>query len=130
MNFVLTTKLKLALLTALICTSAPAALAHHSFAMYDNSKSVALDGVVRSFKWGNPHGQIILTVVQRGTPVDYAIELSSLNSMSRQGWTRNSVRPGERVRVTIHPMKDGTNGGSFAGGVKADGTVLRATAPR
>ena len=124
------TSAKAMVLAAIAIASAPAALAHHSFAMYDNSKNVVLDGVVRSFRWGNPHGQIVLTVVQRGRAVDYAVELSSLNVMSRQGWTRNSVRPGERIKVTIHPMKDGSNGGSFAGAVKADGTILRATAPR
>ena len=107
----------------------PAAYAHHSFAMYDNSKELVLDGVVRLFRWTNPHGGIMLTVIERGKSVEYAIELSSPNVMSRQGWNRNSLRTGERVRITIHPLKDGTKGGSFMRAVKANGTVLGPTAP-
>lgn len=124
-------KCGLALLVAV--SGAAAALpsfAHHSFAMYDNSRRVVLDGVVREFKWANPHGAIILAVQRGSTTVEYDIELSSLNSMSRQGWNRRTIVPGERLRVTIHPMRDGSNGGSFQGAVKADGTVLNPTAPR
>jgi hypothetical protein len=115
---------------AISLASSSAALAHHSFAMFDNSKEVVLDGVVRTFKWANPHGHIILTIVQRGSSVDYPVELSSLNVMSRQGWNRNSLKPGERVKITVHPLKDGSIGGSFASAVKADGTILRSPAPR
>jgi hypothetical protein len=122
-------KAKATLLAAAAISFASTALAHHSFAMYDNSKDVVLDGVVREFRWANPHGAILLTVMENGKPVEYSVELSSLNVMSRQGWTRNSLKSGERVRVTMHPLKDGSLGGSFVGAVKADGSVLRATAP-
>ena len=106
------------------------AAAHHSFAMYDNSREVVLDGVVKHFKWSNPHGQIMLTVSERGKPVDYEVELSSPNVMSRQGWTKATIKPGERMKVKIHPMRDGSKAGSFKGATKADGTVLGQTAPR
>lgn len=106
------------------------ARAHHSFAMYDNGKELVLDGVVRSFRWANPHGQIMLQIVQAGKPAEYAVELSSLNVMSRQGWKRTSVKAGERMKVTVHPLRDGSNGGSFVSAVKADGSVLRSAAPR
>lgn len=119
----------LSVIAASFLTLTPAAYAHHSFAMYDNSKEVVLDGVVRLFRWTNPHGGIMLTVIERGKSVEYAIELSSPNVMSRQGWNRNSLRTGESVRITIHPLKDGTKGGSFMRAVKANGTVLGPTAP-
>lgn len=106
------------------------ALAHHSFAMYDNSKEVVVDGVVREFKWANPHGEILLTTMKNGASANYHVELSGLNVMSRQGWTRNSLKPGEHVKVTVHPLKDGTMGGSFASAVKADGTILKSPAPK
>ena len=122
--------LKALAVAALSLASASPAFAHHSFAMYDNSKNVVLDGVVREFHWANPHGAILLTVIENGMPVDYHIELSSLNSMSRQGWTRNSLKPGEHAKITMHPLKDGTMGGSFAGAVKADGTILHNPAPK
>lgn len=104
--------------------------AHHSFAMYDNSKDVALDGIVKDWRWANPHGGITLVVMQNGKPVEYAIELSSLNVMSRQGWNRKSLKVGDRLKVIMHPLKDGSNGGSFAKAVKADGTILQSPAPK
>ena len=109
---------------------ASGALAHHSFAMYDNSKEVVVDGVVREFKWANPHGEILLATMKDGVSGQYHVELSGLNVMSRQGWTRNSLKPGEHVKVTVHPLRDGTLGGSFASAVKADGTILKSPAPR
>ena len=123
-------KARIAILAAAGMAAPLPSLAHHSFAMYDNKRTVVLDGVVREFKWTNPHGAILLTVERGRTSVEYNIELSSLNAMSRQGWNRRTLRAGERLRVSIHPLRDGTNGGSFAGAVKADGTVLRSTAPR
>ncbi|WP_374944591.1 DUF6152 family protein [Sphingomonas sp.] len=121
-----------AMLTAAMLATVPAvpALAHHSFAMYDNAKDVTFDGTVRSFRWANPHGQIILTTMRDGKPIDYAIELSSLNVMSRAGWTRKSIVIGERMKATVHPLRDGSDGGSFVSAVKADGSVLRSAAPR
>ena len=107
-----------------------AALAHHSFAMYDNSKNVVLDGVVKDFRWANPHGGISLMIMRAGKPLEYTVELSSLNVMSRQGWNRKSLKPGDHVQVTVHPLKDGSDGGSFAKAVKADGTVLESPAPK
>ena len=121
--------LRLAAATLVLGAVAPA-LAHHSFAMYDNSKEATFDGVVKSFRWANPHGQIIMTIMRDRKPVDYDIELSSLNVMSRAGWTRKSVLVGERMRATVHPLRDGTDGGSFVSAVKADGSILRSAAPR
>jgi hypothetical protein len=108
---------------------APVALAHHSFAMFDNTKEVVLEGVIRDFQWTNPHGWIHLTVQENGQPVDYAIELSSVNSLSRHGWNHNSLKAGERVKATVHPLKTGGKGGSFMSVAKADGSVLGPTAP-
>ena len=118
------------LAAAISLASASAASAHHSFAMYDNDKEVTLDGVVRVFQWANPHGSIALMIMQDGKPAEYPVELSSLNVMSRQGWTRNSLQPGEHVKITVHPLKDGTQGGSFVKAVRADGSVLMSAAPR
>ena len=69
-------------------------------------------------------------MIQGGKSVDYVVELSGLNVMYRQGWNRKSVQVGDRLKVTVHPRRDSTSNGSFAGAVKADGTILRGTAPQ
>ena len=115
---------------AVACGVPSGALAHHSFAMYDNSKEVTMDGVVRWFHWTNPHGAMLLEIMQDGKPAEYNVELSSPNVMSRAGWTRNSIKPGEHDKITVHPLKDGTMGGSFVKAVKEDGTILLSAAPR
>lgn len=119
-------KTKTALLAAMTIslTFPPAAIAHHSFAMFDSTKEVVLDGVVRDFQWTNPHSWIQLIVQENGKAVEYGIEMGSPNNYSRQGWKRNSLKPGDRIKLTVHPRKDGTKGGSFVKVVKADGTTL------
>ena len=101
-----------------------ATFAHHSFAMFDSTKVVVLDGVVRDFQWTNPHSWIQLVVPESGHPVEYSIEMGSPNNYSRHGWNRNSLKAGDRIKASIHPRKDGSKGGSFVKVVKADGTNL------
>jgi hypothetical protein len=121
----MTYKTKLALLAAAAAlTAAPAAFAHHSFAMFDNNKSVELKGTVREFQWTNPHSWIQLTVMENGQATEYSIEGGSPNGLARRGWKRTSLKPGDQVTVTVHPLKDGTKGGSFVKAVKADGSTL------
>ena len=101
-----------------------AALAHHSFAMFDSTKVVVLDGVVRDFQWTNPHSWIQLVVPENGHPVEYSIEMGSPNNYSRHGWNRNSLKAGDHIKASIHPRKDGSKGGSFVKVTKADGSIL------
>jgi Family of unknown function (DUF6152) len=103
--------------------TAPAS-AHHSFAMFDNSKEVALSGTVRQFQWTNPHCWIQLTVMVSGKAVDYSIEGTSPNNLTRRGWTRSALRVGDRVTIKIHPLRSGTAGGSFISATFANGRVL------
>src|SRR6201996_1269654 len=95
-------------------TAAPAAFAHHSFAMFDNQKNVTLEGTVKEFQWTNPHSWIQLVVKDAsGKEVEYSIEGGSPNGLSRSGWKRTSLKPGDKAIAIIHPLKDGTNGGSL-----------------
>ncbi|HUO21804.1 MAG TPA: DUF6152 family protein [Caulobacteraceae bacterium] len=93
------------------------AMAHHSFAMFDNQKTVTLDGTVKEFQWTNPHSWVQLLVKDpaTGKEVEWAIEGGSPNGLARQGWKRSSLKPGDNAEITIHPLKDGTNGGSLIG---------------
>ena len=108
------TTLILAGVAATTLVSAPA-FAHHSFAMFDNNKTVTLDGTVKEFQWTNPHSWVQLVVHDQtsGKDVEWSIEGGSPNGLERQGWTRHSLKPGDKAAVDIHPLKDGTAGGSL-----------------
>jgi hypothetical protein len=97
---------------------------HHSFAMFDSEKEVVVEGIVREFQWTNPHSWIQLVVTEAGQSVEYSIEADSPNILSRRGWSKASFAPGDRVKITIHPMKDGSKGGSYVTAVLADGKTL------
>jgi hypothetical protein len=116
--------LSASVLASAVALFASSAFAHHSFAMFDASKEVTLDGVVKEFQWTNPHSWIQLTVMENGQPVEYSIEGQSPNGWARQGWTRHSLKSGDHVKVVISPLKDGSKGGSFKRAIFPDGHVL------
>ena len=105
--------------------------AHHSFAMFDAAKDVTLKGTVKEFEWTNPHSWLRVTVTDEktGKPVLWALELSSPARLTTMGMHRDSVKAGDQVSVTFHPMKDGTRGGQFMSAVLPGGkNVIRAEA--
>src|SRR5260370_26117144 len=90
------------------------AVAHHSFAMFDASKTVTLEGSVKEFQWTNPHAWILLNVAnQQGQADVWAIELNGPSGLARDGWKPKTLTPGMNVSVTIHPLHDGSIGGQF-----------------
>jgi len=117
-------------LTAIVdLTSAGAALAHHSFAMYDATKVVTVKGAVKSFQWSNPHVIIWLmgAPITGGPPQVWTIELTSPGNLTRIGWTRKSLNIGDEVEIQIAPLRDGQAGGSFkTAKLLATGKVLTA----
>ena len=106
------------------------ALAHHSFAMFDQTKVMTLDGTVHEFQWTNPHSFIELDVVSGGRTQRWSIELNSPNNLTRQGWRRTSLKAGERVSVRIAPLRNGHPGGLFLDLRKPDGRVLDSGLPK
>lgn len=98
--------------------------AHHSFAMFDNRREVWLEGRVKQFQWTNPHTFIQLEVPTADRIVEWSLEGGSPNIMSRNGWRRLSLVPGEPVRILIYPLRSGQPGGTFLEVHKNDGTVL------
>lgn len=91
---------------------APSAWAHHSTAMFDMNKEVTLTGTVKQFQWMNPHTWIVFDVSNAQGAVDeYGIEGMSPNYLARNGWTKHTLNPGDKVVLTIHPLKDGRRGG-------------------
>jgi hypothetical protein len=99
--------------------------AHHSFAMFDQTKSVTIKGQVVEFQWTNPHAFIELEVPDgQGGANRWSIELNSPNNLTRQGWRRSSLAVGQTVSVTLNPLRNGKKGGLFNKVVFADGKVL------
>ena len=117
--------------------SPPAASAHHSFAMYDATRTVTLRGAVKTFMWTNPHVVIWLVgaPVSGGTPATWTIELTSPGNLTRIGWSRTSLKPGDDVEVQILPLRDGESGGELksvtvlATGQVLSGSWVQATNP-
>lgn len=112
----------LAVSVALLATAVPAS-AHHSFAMFDSSRESTIRGTVKEFQWTNPHVWIQVSVVgANGREVVYSIEGGSPNSLRRQGWTGQTFKPGDRISITMNPLKNGDPGGSFVRAIMPDGS--------
>src|SRR4051794_14724406 len=81
------------------------AIAHHSFAMFDQEKTITLKGTVKEFEWNNPHVWMRITVMDQATgkPLQYAMEMGSVARSTYDGWKRDTVKPGDAVTVNIHP---------------------------
>ena len=105
--------------------AAGGAYAHHSFAMFDMEKDMKLDGTVRTFQWTNPHTWLWLYVKDaKGGQTLWGLEGTAPGELSRKGWTRDSVKPGDKLRVDVPPLKDGRPGGRFTGVILAGGRKL------
>jgi hypothetical protein len=85
--------------------------AHHSAAMFDDTKLVELTGSVKTLQWTNPH--VWLQVMIDDT--EWSLEGGSPNSLSRQGWRSTTFKAGDAITVRLRPMKDGTPAGQFVG---------------
>jgi len=108
----------------LLGTFATAALAHHSAAMFDDQKSVTLNGTVRQFQWSNPHCWIQVVVADQSGPVEWSVEMGSPSQLFRGGWRPTLLHAGDAIVVVVHPMRDGSKGGLFVSAMRADGRPL------
>jgi len=110
-------RMSAALCMTLVCVaflSARPAVAHHSFAMYDSNRPVTLVGVVKELQWTNPHVWIQVMVPNAsGGQDEWGVECTSVNFMTRRGFTMHTIKPGDKISVTISPLRDGSHGGSF-----------------
>jgi hypothetical protein len=99
----------------LLCWALPA-LAHHSGAAeFDSNKKIDLTGVVTKVEWTNPHAHFYMDVKDAsGNAANWNLELASPNVLIRNGWKRNSIKPGDTVSVTGVRAKDNPTIGSAA----------------
>jgi hypothetical protein len=120
----MTRTIKLAAAALLLGVGLPAA-AHHSFAIFDHSRTYTLKGTVRSFQWTNPHGYIDLEVADGPDGIDrYTVELTSINMLRRAGWKSSDVHEGDEVTAIVAPLLNGQHGGLLLELKMADGRVL------
>jgi len=95
--------------------------AHHSHAMFDHTKEASVNGTVTNFDYRNPHVGLYLDVQNGNQKVSYWVEMSNVQNMIRRGIGHGTFKPGDKVTVKLHPLKDGRPGGNYISVVAADG---------
>ncbi len=101
------------------------AIAHHSFAMFDNTQTTHLEGTVTEFEWINPHSWLHIKVTgEDGSISTWSFETGSPRQLMQSFWAPDSVAAGDQIDVGFHPLKDGSNGGQLLEITKSDGTYL------
>ena len=99
--------------------------AHHSFAMFDTSKTTMLSGTVTSFEWTNPHAYIEIDVPEaRGGTKHWSVEMGSPSILQQSGWKFSSLKKGDKTTLVINPLKDGRAGGFLNTATLPSGKVL------
>lgn len=117
---------------ALLCSFLAAALggaapasAHHSYAMFDANNVVTFDATVKEFQWTNPHSCLqVMIVDDKGAAQELSLELGPLVTLHRWGWKPHSVNPGDKIKVTLNPLRDGSRGRRLVSIVLPDGETL------
>jgi hypothetical protein len=114
----------------LVLIASGAVAAHHSFAVFDHSQTVTVTGTVTKYQWTNPHGFLEMDYrAADGTTKHYTIELTSINMLTRAGWTSRSIKAGETVKAMVAPLLSGEPGGLLLEVTLADGRMLTSPVP-
>jgi Family of unknown function (DUF6152) len=117
--------LRFALLACAALGFAGYALAHHSFAMFDKSKEITVQGTVKAFNYTNPHSWLdILVTDDKGQTKEWSFEMEGPSTLMRAGIKPGSLKPGDKITVRAWPLRDGRPAGAALSITKEDGTVL------
>jgi len=101
------------------------ASAHHSYAMFDANNLITKDATVKEFQWTNPHSWLqVMILGDNGVAEEWSLELGPLVVLNRWGWKPHSLNPGDRVKVSLNPLRDGTRGGRLMSIVLPNGATL------
>ena len=112
-------------LCGLVLAAGATATAHHSFAPFDLTMEKTITGTVSKFEWTNPHSWIWVDVPnEKGGLDSWAVEGMSPNYLARRGWTKTTLKPGDKVTIAVRPLRSGENGGMFVRATLAYGRVL------
>ena len=110
---------------ALLAATAGPVVAHHSFSAFDMANQKSITGTVKQVDWTNPHIWIWVDVANdKGGADTYGFEGMSPNFLARRGWTRTTLKTGDKLTVSYRPLKDGSHGGMFINGKMTSGKVL------
>jgi Family of unknown function (DUF6152) len=111
-------------IAGLLLVSSPV-FAHHGRSNYDVAQTVTLKGIVTEFEWQNPHALIHFDVTdENGKAEKWVAETNSPNTLSRQGWSKNTVKTGDQITLVGHRVKGGANYINFSKIIFADGREL------
>ena len=109
--------------------------AHHSFAVYDHTKTLTLKGTVTRWQWSNPHAYLDIDIRDAsGTTKHFTLEGTSINMLQRMGWRSNMIKAGDQVTAVAAPLLNGDPGGllleiTLANGEPATLVVKQADGP-
>jgi len=110
-------------MTVLWLTASGDADAHHSFGMFDVQSRRTIEGKVVEFEWTNPHTWAWVDVENEdGTVTRWGLEGRSPNYLNRNGWTKRTLQPGDRVTMVVSPVRTGQPGGALLSVTLPDGT--------
>ena len=112
------------LIAGILLVSAVSARAHHSGAGVDRTRTTTVTGVVKEFRWTNPHSWIDLEVTDAKGTALWSVEMNPPPFLIRAGWKSSTLKAGDRVSVTLNPIRTGEPGGIFVSVKLADGRVL------
>ena len=104
--------------------------AHHASVGIDRSKTVTVEGVIKQFRWANPHSWIEMEVTKDGKTELWNFEMLPPTYLIPAGWTRSTIKFGDRVKITANGFTDGTPGGIFVSIALPDGKTLTMRAGR
>ena len=108
-----------------VALAAGAAQAHHSFAMFDMTKEVTVNGTVKQFQWANPHAYIqVVAKDSSGKDVEWSLEMGAPMYLYARGWRPSSLKAGMRISATINPLRNGKPGGVVRDVAGPDGKAI------
>ena len=108
-----------------IALLAAPAIGHHSHAMFDFTRTVAVEGTVSDFEWTNPHSWLrVMAANEQGETVEYVIEMSNPSRLFRRGWRSDTVVVGDEISVVMYPTQDGGYSGTLESIILPDGRSL------
>ena len=103
------------LVSGLFVIAGNAAMAHHSFAMFDHENAIELEGIVQEFRFSSPHSFILLTVKHDdGSTTTWNLEGATPSALVRDGWSAKALKPGDEIKMTIEPLRSGAPGGAWS----------------
>lgn len=113
------------LFTTAFIFAAGSASAHHSYAMYDMTKTLTATATIKEFRWGAPHSSVSVVIQgETGEPKNLTLQGAAPTTMAKAGFNPKDLRRGSKVEITWHPLRDDPLGGTLASIKFEDGRVF------